>query len=262
MGYDNEKAKKNLYALKRRLIPLNHRATTVGCINESNRNQWIIDKLKHLTEGLRLLDAGAGEQPYRKYCSHLNYVSQDFAQYNPQELNKGLQVTDWKYGKLDIVSDVTTIPESDESFDAILCTEVIEHIVNPIDAIKEFSRLLKPGGKLILTAPFCSMTHFAPYHFYSGYNRFFYEDVLAKHGFQIDEMIENGNYFEFLAQELRRLESIGDKYASQIQGIEVKKSIDQVLSYLQDCSVRDTGSQELLFFGMHVLATKKGNNQA
>jgi len=229
----------------------------VGTLNGANRDQWVIQSLINLPQGIQLLDAGAGEQPYKKYCQHLQYVSQDFAEYNPDELKEGLQMKDWNYGKLDIISDVSRIPRPDESFDAVLCTEVIEHIVNPIEAIREFSRLLKPGGQLILTAPFCSMTHFAPYHFYSGYNRFFYESVLPKEGFEIVEMVENGNYFEFLAQELKRMESIGIKYANTHQSQEVKQALEVLLDYTQQCAAKDQGSKELLFFGMHVRAIKK-----
>ncbi|HET6991949.1 MAG TPA: class I SAM-dependent methyltransferase, partial [Bacteroidia bacterium] len=119
--------------------------------NESNRMEWIQKQLKKLPAGSRILDAGAGEQPHRPYCAHLNYVSQDFAQYNPEKLDSGLQMEKWDYGKLDIISDITAIPEPDGSFDAILCSEVFEHIPDPNAAVKEFSRLLRKGGTLILT---------------------------------------------------------------------------------------------------------------
>lgn len=66
---------------------------------------------------------------------------------------------------MNILSDITTILELDASFDAVKCIEVFEHIPEPVKAVKEFSRILKPGGILILTAPFCSLTHFAPYYF-------------------------------------------------------------------------------------------------
>ena len=134
--------------------------------NEQNRIDWVKQTLQELPKGLRILDAGAGEQQFKQYCSHLNYVSQDFAAYDPKQLKKGLQMPAWDYGKLDIVSDINNIPEPNESFDAILCTEVFEHIPEPIKAITEFSRLIKKNGTLIITAPFCSMTHFAPYHYY------------------------------------------------------------------------------------------------
>jgi ubiquinone/menaquinone biosynthesis C-methylase UbiE len=166
--------------------------------NEERRIDWVSNVLKRLSPGLKLLDAGAGEQQYKKFCSHLDYVSQDFAAYNPENVKDGLQMDQWEYGKLDIISDITSIPVNNASFDVILCTEVFEHIPDPISALKEFSRILKPGGKLILTAPFCSMTHFAPYHFYSGFNRYFYQYHLPLLGFDITEVSPSGNYFTYI----------------------------------------------------------------
>ena len=50
----------------------------VGTLNESTRQQFVKSTLENLPRGLRILDAGAGECQYRKHCSHLHYVSQDF----------------------------------------------------------------------------------------------------------------------------------------------------------------------------------------
>ena len=132
-------------------------------INQQNREIWLEEALKKIPTGSRILDAGAGELRYKEFCEHLNYVSQDFAQYNGEGDSKGLQTGTWDQTKLDIISDITEIPELDDSFDAIMCVEVFEHLPDPTLAIKEFARLLKSGGTLIITAPFCSLTHFAPY---------------------------------------------------------------------------------------------------
>jgi len=128
----------------------------------------------------------------------------------------------------------------------------------PIAAIKEFYRLLKPGGYLILTAPFCSLTHFAPYHFYSGYNRYFYEKHLPANGFEIVKLQKNGNYFEYLAQETMRLPEIARRYTQRHVGIFEFLTMKLYLLMLECFSKRDKGSDEVLYFGCHVFAEKKG----
>lgn len=230
--------------------------TAIGSFNESNRVNWLEVTLKKIPARSRILDAGAGEQQFKRFCSHLQYVSQDFAQYVPDKLPSGLQMEKWDYGKLDIVSDIASIPEPDGSFDAIMCTEVFEHIINPREAVKEFSRLTKKGGWLVITAPFCSLTHFAPYHFYTGFNRFFYETELKLNGFEILEITHNGNYFEFVAQEVKRIPHMAKLYAGDGLGRVERIAMKIILKMLDRFSAKNNRSEELLSYGLHVLARK------
>ncbi len=126
----------SLYQVFRKL------ATNVGTRNDSTRDKWVKDALLRLPKGFRLLDAGAGQSRYREYCAHLNYVSQDFCKYNGAGDGRALQTGIWDTGKINIVSDIDHIPVEDCSFDAVLCTEVLEHIPDPVGAIKEFYRIL------------------------------------------------------------------------------------------------------------------------
>lgn len=180
--------------------------------NDSNRVTWLSNKLSQIPSGYRILDAGAGEQRFEPFCAHLNYVSQDFGQYEGKGNGKGLQQGVWDTKRIDLVCDITAIPEPDAAFDAILCTEVLEHVPDPTDALDEFARLLKPGGKLILTAPFASLVHFAPYHFCTGFSRYWYEHHLAKRGFKIEELTPNGDWFAFCQQDLMSLGSFARRY--------------------------------------------------
>jgi len=228
----------------------------VGTTNESTRTKWIEDTLKKIPEGLTILDAGAGECPFKKSCSHLKYIAQDFGQYHGDG-EIGLQTGTWNNTKLDIVSDIVSIPLPDRSLDAIMCTEVLEHIPDPLAAIKEFSRLLKPGGYLLITAPFASLTHFAPYHFASGLSRYFYEKHLPDNGFEITDMQLNGNFFEYIAQENRRIKSVAAKYANKKLNFFHKIIIHLNLLVLQGLSKKGKVSSELLCYGIHVFARKK-----
>lgn len=228
----------------------------VGQKNESNRVEWIEAELKKIPKGARILDAGAGELRFKPFCSHLDYVSQDFGQYDGSG-DIGLQTGSWDQTKLDIVSDITSIPEPDASFDAILCIEVFEHIPDPISAIKEFSRLLKPNGKVIITAPFASMTHFAPYYFYTGFSKYFYETNFSNAGFKVEKVEPNGNYFECLAQEQRRINSVAKKYTGKKLGLVGKIGVQLLLWSLERLSKKGEGSSELMSYGCHVIATKK-----
>jgi ubiquinone/menaquinone biosynthesis C-methylase UbiE len=229
----------------------------VGKHNQSNRDLWLEKTLAKIPSGSRILDVGAGELKYKRLCAHLNYVSQDFAQYDGKGDGKGFQTGAWDQSKLDIVSDITSIPDLDASFDAAMCIEVIEHVPHPIDALKELSRLLRPGGQLILTAPVCSLTHFAPYYYYNGYSRYFYEYWLERFNMEIVELTWNGNYFEYLAQEIRRLPEVSKSYTNTNVDAAGYMAIEQLLGMLDKLSAADQGSRDLLSFGLHVIAKKK-----
>jgi SAM-dependent methyltransferase len=239
-----------------RLKKFTQKFVSVGIKNKGTRNNWLEATLERIPVGARILDASAGELQYKRFCNHLNYVSQDFGQYDGIGDTKGLQTEKWDNSNLDIVCDIANIPETDKSFDAIMCVEVFEHLPDPVAAIKEFSRLVKDNGFLIITAPFCSLTHFASYHFYTGFNRYFYEKHLKENSFEIIEMTPNGNYFEYIAQELRRLVYCGKRYSNTNISILEKLAILKMLFMLQKLSKRQTGSEDLLCFGFQVFAKK------
>lgn len=229
---------------------------SIGTQNEATRYAWMEKTLKNIQAGSKILDAGAGELKFKKYCDHLIYVSQDFGQYDGKGNSEGLQTKTWDNSKLDIVSDITSMPVENACFDAVMCNEVLEHVPDPLSALKELDRVLKVEGYLILTAPFCSLTHFAPYHFSTGFSRYFYEKHLHELNYEILDIHANGNYFEYLAQELRRLPKVSSQY-SEIKPDRIQKNaLQTMLHFLQECSQNDSGSKELLCFGYQILARK------
>lgn len=226
-----------------------------GANSDQVRIDWVANALRSIPKGRRILDAGAGELRLKPYCAHLDYVSQDFCQYEGKGDGSALHGGAWDTTRIDIVSNIVSIPVPDASFDAVLCSEVFEHIPDPISAMKEFSRILKPGGTLLLTAPFCSLTHMAPYHF-SGLNRYWYEEHLPTMGIKINEITANGNWFEFIGQELNRARFVSRTYSSALLGwfmLAASLPLRMVLSLL---SKWDRGSSELLCYGYMVRAQK------
>lgn len=227
----------------------------IGAMNSDNRHQWVADKISKIPDGESILDAGAGEMPFLKYCSHLKYSSQDFCQYDGVGNSKGLQTCSFQTSKIDIVSDITNIPVPDNFFDNVLCTEVLEHTRDPVSVVKELIRVLKPSGRLIITTPFCSLTHFAPYHFYSGFNKYFFQSF--SDCLQIEELSANGNFYEFLAQEINRLSFIANRYDKVKINFWGRLLSVAFLRLLSKCN-KSNHSSELLCFGFHLYALKNG----
>jgi len=116
---------------------------------------------KKIPNGSRILDAGAGELRYKKYFSHCDYVSQDLC----------IGDKEWYFNDIDIKSNIYDIPVEGESFDYILCAQVLEHLEFPELAFKEFNRILKKNGKLLLTAPLGQGEHQTP-HDYFRYTKY------------------------------------------------------------------------------------------
>lgn len=224
--------------------------------NETFRTKWLRNRLSTLPAGAFILDAGAGELRNKSLCERLVYVSQDFCQYEGVGDGKGLQTGEWNTSRIDIVSDIVNIPVENASFDAILCSEVLEHIPDPVKALDEFARVLKPGGILILTAPFVSLVHFAPYHFCAGFSRYWYEHHLEQKGFDLVELTANGDWFSLLKQEIFRLPGAARRYGDRCWPLAyVVVSVSAVYFALR--SKAKLNATDLACFGWHCIARKR-----
>jgi len=167
------------------------------------RDKFIASKAKKIKPDSKVLDVGAGTAPYRKLFKHCTYKTHDFGKYRGQ--NKGPLPENWQYDEIDIRSDINHIPVKAKSFDVIICTEVLEHVPEPIKAIKEMSRILKTGGLLLLTAPLASGLHQEPYHFYGGFTPHFYRYFLPKYNLVIKKITPTGGLFKHVGQEIHRV---------------------------------------------------------
>jgi SAM-dependent methyltransferase len=233
--------------------------------NEETRQAWVEQRLSEVPAGWSLLDVGAGECQYKKFCGHLNYVSQDVAQYDGKGDGHGLQTGAWDFSRIDLVCDIYDIPE-DRLYDAILCTEVLEHIPDAPAALRKFQKLLRPGGRLILTAPFACLVHFAPHFHSSGYSEYFYRAHLEALGFDIAELSPNGSYLRQVHNEVARVGHVAPDFLGRpLTPVQVAKLNEAalVLRELIDAEEAATPagarvpSSELSCFGFHLIAHRR-----
>jgi len=101
----------------------------------------------------------------------------------------------------DLAGSCLAIPVRNASFDSVMCNHVIEHVPRPWDALREVSRVLKPGGLLYLTVPQTWGLHYEPNDFYR-YTKYGLAYLLGKAGFEVVECEPMGGLFSFLAVRL------------------------------------------------------------
>lgn len=217
------------------------------------RHKWVKEKLREIDRNKKILDLGSGTQRYRKFCSHLEYFAQDFGKYTDSGDKKGLQIKDWEYGKIDYPGNCWDVNEKSNTFDAILCTEVIEHIPYPNETIAECSRLLKKNGLLIITAPFASLPHMTPYYFYSGYHENWFIELGRKNNFEIKEIKCNGNIFDHCGITLSHtINSINNLFLKIVIKVFAKIVVYPILNLLSKFNKENT----FACTGYHVVYSK------
>jgi SAM-dependent methyltransferase len=126
-----------------------------------------------------ILDIGCGSKPYEKLFVTDKYIGIDVK----------VSGHDHSGSQVDIYYDGLTIPFENESFDSIVCFEVIEHVFNPDILLSEAFRVLKPGGKAMFTAPFVWDEHEQPYDF-ARYSSFGLKYIFEKNGFTVVKNIK------------------------------------------------------------------------
>ena len=111
-------------------IPIGHLINQIRSYSSKSRLHKTARRFLPCLEG-RILDIGAGKQPYRLYLRHdAEYLSMDV----DEELSP------------DILGDVLDMNILPETFDSIICTEVLEHVPDPLKALHNINRALKKRG--------------------------------------------------------------------------------------------------------------------
>lgn len=122
-------------------------------------------------KSFRVLDVGAGRGPYRDHFAHVSYETSD--------------VKD--FGNVDHVCSITGLTMPDDTYDLVFCSQTLEHVAQPLKALREIRRVLKPGGEAWLSAPLFYEEHQQPVDFFR-YTRFAWRRMARRTGFTVAEI--------------------------------------------------------------------------
>ncbi len=142
------------------------RAFAVALAKTPFHPQWLLGPRRpppglDLAAGI-VLDVGAADRWLVRYLKAADqYIALDYPP-TGQTLYRA---------KPDIFADGARLPFVDNSIDAVVCLEVIEHVPDPAIVITEIARVLRPGGSIWLSMPFLYPIHDAPFDFqrYTAY---------------------------------------------------------------------------------------------
>ena len=144
--------------------------------------------------GALVLDAGAGEGRYQPEFAHTRFIGVDLA----------VGESEWDYHGLDAICTLIDLPFETNTFDAVLLTQVLEHVTEPQRVINEICRVLKPGGRLFLTVPQSWHQHQKP-HDYFRYTSFGLKYLFEHAGLRPQSIEPMGGYFWVLAFQFHML---------------------------------------------------------
>jgi SAM-dependent methyltransferase len=142
----------------------------------------------------KLLDVGCGLRPYEKtfFANASQYVGVDYLS---------------ERSRPEIICSALSIPFREESFDTVTSTEVLEHVPDPLLAMREMSRVLKPGGHLIITVPLYWPRHEVPYDFY----RYPYDGLLyliRESRLEVAKLFNRGRSYAFIGQAIQHVQPV------------------------------------------------------
>jgi SAM-dependent methyltransferase len=114
---------------------------------------FIKEEAARLPNGAPVLDAGAGQRSFAPLFARQRYESCDM----PGGFYKQ---------RHDFECPCDQIPRPDDSYAAVVNTQVLEHVPDPLAVLNEFRRVLMPGGVILLSLPLNAPLHGEPWHFF------------------------------------------------------------------------------------------------
>lgn len=185
-------------------------------------DRWLWLRGRAARGPVRTLDAGSGNGAFALYMAqHRNEVTavSDY----PPSLAKAerraatIGLAGVSFRALDL-RELDRFADQLGSYDQVLCLEVIEHIIDDRKLLRDFARLIRPGGRLLLTTPF---RDHAPWvdevvsdeedggHVRSGYTHAEMRRLLQEAGFRVaSEAYLSGSVSQHLINLMQRLDRV------------------------------------------------------
>jgi SAM-dependent methyltransferase len=156
----------------------------MSVINDIVIDAFVSDAFRRIGPLDRLLDLGCGVMPYARHY-----------QAGVREVVSG----DYDVrARISVRLSAMAMPFRDACFDAVLFSEVLEHLHDPEAALREIGRVLRPGGWLILTVPFNYLQHEIPYD-HIRYTQFGLVSALKRHNICVSRLYQRGSLLTLLA---------------------------------------------------------------
>lgn len=166
------------------------RTKNIGAvIEETIRTDIFKETFKQIGKSGTMLDLGCGNRPYLFL----------YEPYFDKTIGADLPGTYFEQYRVDIFCSATDIPLPDESIDVLFCSEVLHDISQPEKMLKEAYRILKPGGKIILSAPFVTPLCDSEYDHYR-YTKFGLMFLFNQQNFSNIKITGVGNLFAVIIQ--------------------------------------------------------------
>ncbi|OHA30084.1 MAG: hypothetical protein A3G52_02290 [Candidatus Taylorbacteria bacterium RIFCSPLOWO2_12_FULL_43_20] len=132
----------------------------------------------------RVLDVGAGSvERYKHLFKHTDYIKFDKVSHS----------NDYVKGSAD------SLPFADDSFDSIVCTQVLGDIYDVQKVFKEFYRVLRRGGTALITEALHDPLHDEPYDYWR-FTAHAFRHLAESSGFKIEVLESRGGYHSVMVQ--------------------------------------------------------------
>jgi len=171
---------------------------------------FLAEEAERFSADAVVLDAGAGKKPYKPLFSALRYESCDMPGGFYPEAH-------------DFECFLDDIPRDDGYYDAVVLTQVLEHVPDPLAVLTEIRRVLKPGGRLLLSVPLTAPLHGEPWHFFH-FTHHGIQQLAAQTGYTLSTIEKVGGAFWVLGKRLpdafRKLFKQYDPFRAKKRGLD------------------------------------------